>query len=664
MRFGRCGLHLAFAVALGLAAPLSAAAEAPPSAMIVMDGSGSIWGQLGQEKVSKFDVAREAVTGGLATVPAQSRVGLMAFGHRRKGDCNDVEIILHPEAGAADRLAAPIGKLNPKGKGPLGLSLREAYKALAARPDKDGPASIIVVHDGADNCGQDPCAILSDLTKSQPRIPVYLVGLSLERADAQKLACVPKLTGGKLIEAGDALAARAAIDEAFQLAHLDVRAPEPQTEGEKPAAEAPPAPGDSEGPPRVRLSASLAADGAAVSAPSLWRIFKSDSESAPIVETMAAELEAPLDAGTYQVEVRHGLVVTRGPVEVAGKGLTKIRVPLNAGAIRITAKAARTGESLPEALITVIRKVEGDTAAATARDPIWIGRTDSEIVVPAGAYAVVLDDGLIHAEQNVTLAPAGRAIAEFTPALGHLDLSASAIEGGPKMAGVTYVVSEDDPDSPQGRREITRSAHPEPRFTLPAGTYYVTVRAGDSEVRERIALGPGETVARTIALGQSRVDITAAIEGGALAPDQGVLHRVLALEGGEREVARSTAKDASFSLAAGRYKFETSIGTENVVATVETEVVPGKDLKITPRLQAGRVTIKPADAAHAGAGFGAWEIRDARGQVVVRSGRAEAKSALLAPGQYLVRSDAATRMLEMPLILKAGDQLTLDLNQP
>jgi hypothetical protein len=49
---------------------------------------------------------------------------------------------------------------------------------------------------------------------------------------------------------------------------------------------------------------------------------------------------------------------------------------------------------------------------------------------------------------------------------------------------------------------------------------------------------------------------------------------------------------------------------------------------------------------------------------VVRSGRPEAKSALLAPGRYLVRSDGATSTLEKTLDLKVGDQITVDLSAP
>ena len=58
--------------------------------------------------------------------------------------------------------------------------------------------------------------------------------------------------------------------------------------------------------------------------------------------------------------------------------------------------------------------------------------------------------------------------------------------GGPPLADVVFQVFEDDPDAPQGRRELMRSAAARPSFSLPAGTYYVVARHGAAEARERL----------------------------------------------------------------------------------------------------------------------------------------------------------------------------------
>ncbi len=343
-----------------------ARAEGPPAAIIVFDGSGSIWGELGLEKRSKFDIAREVLRASLAKTGKDSRIGLMAFGHRRKGDCSDVEMVVPPDADAPDRIALSLDKLNPKGKGPIVLAMREAYKALAA---STGPASVVVVHDGPDNCGQDPCLAATELAKANPRIRIHLVGLGLERADAQKLSCVPRLTGGKMFEANDAATAGAAIAEAFKLANLIERAPEPPTQATAP--EPPPAPTDTEGPPRVRITASLVEGGGAITAPLRvahlqGRRTRCASRGAHRGRNFRTAAGRQSTLSKRILDWSSHAAPSRSPVQ----GLTAVRVPLNAGWIKIAAKAARTGEPLGDALVTVARK----EAERRRRNPIH--RTD------------------------------------------------------------------------------------------------------------------------------------------------------------------------------------------------------------------------------------------------------------------------------------------------
>lgn len=636
-------------------------AESQPTAMIVFDGSGSIWGAIGTEKLAKFDVARSSLRTAVIAAAAKGRLGLTAFGHRRRGDCRDVEVMLAADAGPPERITEALDKLNPKGKGPISLALREAHKSLAADPANSAQASIIVIHDGADNCGADPCAIAAEIAKSPRRVPVHLVSLALERADAQKMSCVAKLTGGRMIEANDVASVDAAIAEAFTLANL-AGPPAPAAQAEEPAK--PAAPAEKEGPPRLRLFASLASEGPALTTPLRWRLFKAGSKDA-ILDKAAAEIMEPIEAGDYEIEAHKGLVLTRGPITVADAGVTEVRVPLNAGWIQVSARAARTGETLPDALVTVSRMDDSGEPDAQSREPVWIGRSESEILLPAGGYHVRLGDGLVSSEQTVTLSPGGRAVAEFMSSVGLLELSTQLSETGPPVDGVSYVIAEDDPDSPQGRREVARSAHPQPTFTLPAGTYYITASAGDTEARERIAIGPGETIKKSLVLGVSNVTLATSIEPASLGAGATIVSRVLSLDGEPREVARSTTASATFALPPGRYRIETRAGAENVRNSTEIEVGPGKDLAVTQRIPAGRITVKPAAPSAPGtSAFGAWEVRDKDGAMVVRAPRPEMRTALLAPGRYTVRSEGADRLTETPFEVRPGEDRVIELAQP
>src|SRR5262245_36052589 len=109
-----------------LVAPHAAQAQSPSPAVIVIDGSGSMWGNLGNERASKFDLARATLRLAFAKSAPNIRLGLVAFGHRRRSDCSDVETIASPQPGPAEPILTAIDKLNPKGKGPLALALKEA----------------------------------------------------------------------------------------------------------------------------------------------------------------------------------------------------------------------------------------------------------------------------------------------------------------------------------------------------------------------------------------------------------------------------------------------------------------------------------------------------------------------------------------------------------
>jgi hypothetical protein len=142
------------------------------------------------------------------------------------------------------------------------------------------------------------------------------------------------------------------------------------------------------------------------------------------------------------------------------------------------------------------------------------------------------------------------------------------------------------------------------------------------------------------------------------------VHRVIALDGEQREVPEAQEVRLSSTLASGRYRVETELGTENVYASTEIELQSAAEAKAAQRLQAGRVTIKAAQNGGSSTTDRAWEVRDSRGQVVWKAGHSGATSTLLAPGRYVVRSEAADRSIEKTFELKAGEQRTVDLAAP
>src|SRR5262249_54002024 len=117
-------------LALAASAGAPRAAEQTPTVMFLLDGSGSMWGALGSDRRAKFEISRELLAQTLAKVRPETRRGLSSFGHRRRGYCGDVEVIVPPDANNLDKIMLPLPKLNATGMGPLALGLRETAKSI------------------------------------------------------------------------------------------------------------------------------------------------------------------------------------------------------------------------------------------------------------------------------------------------------------------------------------------------------------------------------------------------------------------------------------------------------------------------------------------------------------------------------------------------------
>ena len=190
-----------------LAFPLTAAAQDSPRAILVLDASGSMWGQI--DGVNKIVIAREVIGGLLETLPAELELGLMAYGHRRKGDCTDIELLAEP---GLDRgtLAAAVNALSPKGKTPLSAAVIEAAKALRYTEEA---ATVILVSDGIETCNYDPCAVGRELEAAGINFTAHVIGFDVaDPAARAQLQCLADETGGRFLSADNADELASALD--------------------------------------------------------------------------------------------------------------------------------------------------------------------------------------------------------------------------------------------------------------------------------------------------------------------------------------------------------------------------------------------------------------------------------------------------------------------
>ena len=181
--------------------------------MLVLDASGSMWGQIGGK--AKIEIAREAVGSMLATWPASQQLGLMAYGHRSKGNCADIEMLKAP--GPVDKagMQQAVNALQPKGMTPISASVRMAAEQLKFSERK---ATVILVSDGEETCHADPCALGNELEKLGVDFTAHVVGFDIDKNPKAKaeLQCLASSTGGRYLDAKDAGELNKALREVAQ----------------------------------------------------------------------------------------------------------------------------------------------------------------------------------------------------------------------------------------------------------------------------------------------------------------------------------------------------------------------------------------------------------------------------------------------------------------
>lgn len=652
-----------FAIAASLAALSVAsissgarAADKDPTVMILLDGSGSMWGRVDGERRAKFDFSREILADALTRIRPEVRLGFASFGHRRKGNCADAEVIVAPAANNLEQVLTPLAKINATGKGPLVRGLR----AAAAAVGDASPATIVLIHDDVDNCGQDVCAAASEIAAANPALTVHTIGLGLDEAKLQQMSCAPRLTGGKLFNAQDAAGLSASLDRIIKLAHL-----EPGGELES-AADAAPEPSAAQPPPNAEpglyLSAGLGAKSATLDSPVRWRITKADAKSGVIRDVRRSVLVEKLPAGTYEVEAQLGLASARKTVDVRADAPTPVRLNLDAGVLKMVARATKGSAPLQDAVLTVSPLGENGKPKPA---PIWIGReAQPEIVLPAGDYMVTAESGQVRQEQTIKIEPATGTTFDTALAVGRLELAASP-GTSPDPAnvmqdGVTFVVYQDDPYAPQGRREVARSAAPSPAFSLPARTYYVTAETDGAQAREQIAIGPGDVVRRVLPLAVAKLELSATLDGAPPPSSLPLVYTVSQTAPEPREVARKGGAEANLNLSAGTYRLEAALGTTNVKQSTDVTLAAGQTTKVTMRLQAGNISLKIADGAAANAGDVFWEIKDEQGHALLRTSQPQ-PTVVLAPGRYVATLETRGQPLSAAFEVQAGEDRTVEI---
>ncbi len=212
--------------------------QAGQNLVFIVDASASMAGPLAGG--TKMAAVREVLLDGVKRVAGDTDVGLLVFGSRRKGDCDDVRIAVPVGDPDISRFARSLSTLSPTGMTPMAAALDLLRSRLKHFRD---PTTAIVVADGQETCLGDPCEEARRLKRIYRDLVIHVIGLDVPLSEETSLVCISGNTGGRYHRVTNRAELETALSKAVAAEGMipspvdTAEAPESAEAGETPAQE-------------------------------------------------------------------------------------------------------------------------------------------------------------------------------------------------------------------------------------------------------------------------------------------------------------------------------------------------------------------------------------------------------------------------------------------
>ncbi len=183
--------------------------SAPSPIVFIYDASGSMWGDL--QGKTKMQIAAKVMSKTVNALPENQRVGFVAYGHRQKGDCEDVEFMIDINNAAKENVTTAVAGIKPLGKTPLAYSAIQVINKLRETKQK---ATIILMTDGIESCGGNICEVIRAAKAEGIDFKLHIIGFGLKDGETDQLECAAKEGDGNYYDADDTAGLSGALEEA------------------------------------------------------------------------------------------------------------------------------------------------------------------------------------------------------------------------------------------------------------------------------------------------------------------------------------------------------------------------------------------------------------------------------------------------------------------
>ena len=638
----RClaSIVIGWALLIGTADVFGQQPAAASRAIIVFDASGSMYGEV--PGGVKIDIAKKVVSDIVGSIDPGMELGLMVYGHRKKGDCEDIELMVPPQSGSSAAILKAVAGLEPKGKTPLTASVIQAAKYLKFEEFR---ASVILVSDGVETCAKDPCMAAEELERLGVDFTCHVIGFDLKPGESSGLECLAKKTGGMYLAAKDAASLKSSLEAAMKQVAKPVTT--------------------------LIVEAKKSSGGALIEGVE-FQVFAEGGGENAIATGSGGHWSTELPkAGKYTLSAKFGGKTIELDVSIKdGETVTKEVV------------FAETG------LKAVAYDKEGGTAFE--REVSWdlYGPADSEgkrpkvsfsyearpfLKVAPGSYLLTAVRGDATASVNVEVKEGAAQEVKVILGSGNLKLSAISAEGQPAIAKDVSWDLFSPPDAEGQRKKLSYSYEAQPKLTLPSGPCLVVATYGNAKGQREVEVKAGETQDIVVLLGSGKLKLSVVMEEGGTPVAKDVSWDVVGeadAEGNRPKVAYSYEAQPTLAVPAGKFLVEVSYGNAKGKAMVEVKAGATTEKVISlgaGKLKVSALATEGVEPISKDLSWTILGVADAEGNRAQAGYSYDAQPSFSLPaGKYLLQVEwgaaktkkeievAAGKLTEIPIIINAG----------
>ncbi|TPI27571.1 VWA domain-containing protein [Mesorhizobium sp. B3-1-6] len=519
--------------------------------IIILDASGSMWAQI--DGKPKLEIARESLRTVLRSVPADDEIGFMAYGHRTKGSCDDIELIVPPQAGSASAISSAADSMKFLGKTPLTAAVKQAAEALKYTEDK---ATVVLITDGLETCGGDPCALGKELKESGVDFTADVVGFGLTADEGRQIACLAENTGGKYIQASDEKALQEALVET-------VAAPAPTPE---PA----PAPAPEPAKPEFNFMPSvvLAEGDDPITDGNVWEVYKakSDGTRGKSVTTEYGAYKGNLEPGDYVVVATDGQAKAEQKIKIeAGQAYQPLFI-LNAGKLILHPRPSPGADIAGGAILEFAYPGDHTTTYG-----------DTKVILPAGEEKVTVTIGSGTITETIQLAAGQTIEKDMIVGVGKAKANAFYTQGGEKAgADVSWKVYKAAKKLDGTRDQVTYAYGPDSQFDLPPGDYVMGVDVQAVSTEQPFSVTVGQMTDVNVTLNAGVVAVEAPGADGFK-----IFEAKKNIQGERKQATYAYGEKMQTTLAAGDYVLVTNFTTDKADKETPFTIKAGERNELT-----------------------------------------------------------------------------------